>query len=606
MWSSKILALFFLIPVFILVGYIVYLLVDLTGSDKSKTENSLSYIFDIYFNRDKIIAEISAAALIGIDDVPSFDPNDFTNDPISAALDRDAHTSALNTFCSNDPGLTMDPKAQACVYANKEACEATSLKTQDVSQIVRGDGKYLTWQDEDALGCISSFGNGNACADINCPSKVRPCTTKEYKERYEKEKKVYEKYKADQKLGNDFDFDDYLSSNPIVCTDFITDSPLCFKQPYVPPIIKCDDDGYCYPKTEGDYGKCTIIEPYCASKGVSYSSTGLGTCYESDAQSTIEAILGKTITRSYRKAYQDMVNACKNKAPHNQACDQAMLTLKTLPVTILVDSVVSEYTQVAANIKSNCRINQPDPSTLPPDQRPPPMNGPLAMQCFQSVLELWPGYFVLDKVNGIINGIIRLIPGGKDFAGIDMFGIQSMLEFGGKALDAAFKFGSDAGKAFQEGGKEMEASYDKLMAGGSLVNFAVEEAAVLVHVAGQVLKDCAKLGYAVIKAGVEAMQSVYLHGIQALEIIFNGIEQGIKALGTYLANKMNTCGAGVTLDDCFDKNFGVLLGGIFGAAAKTFLVAMKALAWFAGIFGKLFAAIADGIKNLFHCWIIFC
>jgi hypothetical protein len=606
MISSNIIALFFLIPFFILVGYVIYLLLDLTSKDKSTMNSSLSYIWDLYFNRDKLIAEISNDILAGISNIPSFNPDDFVNDAISSVLDRDAHTSALNTFCSNDPDLTMDINSQACVYATKEACEANSLKTQDVSTIIKGDGKYLTWQAEDSLGCVSSFGNADACVDINCPTKVRPCTQKEYNDKFTALKIKYEKYKADQKLGNDYQFSDYLLFNPITCADFVTDSPECFNPPYVPPIIKCEDDGYCYPKVDGDYGKCTIVEPYCASKGVSYSSTGLGTCYDTDVQGVAEALLGKTITRSYRKAYQNMVNACKNKAPHDQACNQALTTLQTMPIKILVDSVVSEYTQVAANIKSTCRINQPDPSTLPPDQRPPPMNGPRAMQCLQSVIELWPGFFVLDKLNGVINTLIRLIPGGKYFTGIDMFGIQSMLEFGGKALDAVFKFGSDAGRAFQEGGVNMAAAYDKMMAGGNLINFAVEEGAALAHVAGKVLEDCAKLGYSVIKAGVQTMHSVLLHGAQALEIIYNGIAQGINALGTYLADKMNTCGAGVSIEDCFDKNFGVLLGGIFGASAKTFLGAMKAFAWFAGTFAKMYAGIIDGIENFFNCFFITC
>ena len=604
MLSSKIIALFFLVPVFVLIGYVIYLLIVLTGSEKSNINSSLTYVWKLYFKKNDLVVELVDRILQGVN-MNNNDPNKFENDPISSKLDEDAHTSALNTYCSTKPGLKMDPLAQACVYATKEACEAKSLKTQDAGTILKGNGKFLTWQDEDSLGCISSFGNAGACEKIGCPSIVRPCTAKEYKEKYKDGLKDYNKYKKDNNLGKDFQYSDYLESKPIECKDLVSDSPLCTQQPYVPPIIKCDSDGYCYTKQKNDYGKCKLIPEYCASKGVSYSSTGLGTCYESDVQGVAEAIVGKTFTRFYRKSYQDMVNACSNKAPHDQTCGKALASLAVLPEEIFIDSVKAEYVQTAASIKSNCRINQPDPSTLPADKRPPPMDGPRAMQCLKSVVDLWPGFFVLDKVNGLVNHLIRLIPGGQDFPGVDMFGIQSMIEFGGKALDAVFQFGKDAGKAFQEAGKDMVDAYQKLMKGGSLIDFAVEEAVALLKLAADVLEDCGKLALSVVKAGVEAMESVVKYGLQGLEIIFNGIKQGINALGTYLGNKMNTCGKGVTLQQCFDEKDGPILGALFGAAASLFLTSLKVFAWFAGVFGDFFKYVAEGIKDFF-CFFCFC
>jgi hypothetical protein len=618
MWSSKIISLFFLVPFFILLGYIIYLLIYLTAANKSNKNSSLNYIWNLYFNPNKLIDEISAETLIGLNQ-PDFDPDDFINDAVSSQLDRDAHTYALNIFCSNNPDLVMDAKAQACVYATKEACEANSLKSQDVSQIVKGNGKFLTWQTEDSLGCVSSFGNGNACGNINCPSKVRPCTTEEYDSQLKLLEEDYNIYKVDHKLGNSYLFSDYVLSNPILCRDFVENStrPIvgdvyfiedyaqCLKQPYVPAVIKCEADGYCYPKIKGDYGKCIITEDYCNSKGVSYSSSGLGSCYETDLQSTTEALLGKTVTRSYRKAYQTMVNNCKFKSPTDITCTQARTTFALMPFKILVDSTVSEYTQVRDNILESCRINQFHASKLLPEDRPAPMSGPAVMQCVESIIEVWPAFFVMDNLNSIVNNLIRSIPGGEKFTGIDIFGIQSMLDFGGKVLDAIFKFGNDAGMAFQEGKIEMVAAYDNLLAGGRLVDFAKEEAAAFAHVAGPVLLDCAQLGLCVIKAGAKAMLSSYLYGAQAVAIIFNGISQGITALGTLLADKMNTCGGG-SLDECFDRNFGKFLGSVFGAAAKVFAGTLTGFSWAAGFIATMFSGISDGIQNFFTCFFIFC
>ena len=600
MWPSTFVVLFFLVPVFILVGYTIYLLVILDADDTDK--GTLSYVSDLFFHKDRIVEKIVADLRIRI---PPFDPTLFDNDPISAQLDQDAHFFALNVYCTNDPDRKMDSVLQACEYANKQVCEAASLKTQDLTKIINKEGVYLNWQED--IGCISSYGNGNVCTTIGCPQKVRPCTEVEYDKIYKISKQNYETYKEEQNLGNSFTIDDYLLSNPIVCRDPPQiDSPECSEQPYVPPKIKCDDDGYCYTEQENDYGKCKIIRQYCESKGESFSSTGLGTCYQGTKEQTAEMIFGQTWIKAYRKAYYNRINACKYDSPGNQTCKQAEVTFELLPFVLFKDAVVAEYTEVAQNIRTNCRINQPDSSTLSKDDRLPPMNGPLCIECVHSFLELWPGYFVTDKINGFVNQLIRLIPGGQDFSGLDLFGLQSVLDFGGKALDAVFKFGADAGKAFQEAGANMSDAYDKLMQGGSLVDFAKDEGAALLKVTGIVLKDCAMLGVNVIKAGFQAYGATLLHGIQAVQIIFNGISVGINALGTLLASKMNKCGAGTSLDECFDERFGIFLGSVFGAAATTFLGLLKGIADFSKWVSKSLKWVATGVEKFFTCFFFFC
>jgi hypothetical protein len=192
------------------------------------------------------------------------------------------------------------------------------------------------------------------------------------------------------------------------------------------------------------------------------------------------------------------------------------------------------------------------------------------------------------------------------FPGIDIFGIQSILTFGGKALDACFKFKDSAGKAFQVAGENMIDAYDKLMQGGSLKDFARDETLALVNVSVEIFTDCAKLGLAVIQAGASVALGVALHGIELLQIALSAIGTGCTALATYITSKIVTCGPGKTITECIQESVNSkVLGAIFGAFAQGFVTALAGLGIVFKFLGDLTKEIIEGIKD-FSCFFLSC
>jgi hypothetical protein len=202
--------------------------------------------------------------------------------------------------------------------------------------------------------------------------------------------------------------------------------------------------------------------------------------------------------------------------------------------------------------------------------------------------------------------LIRYIPGGALFSGIDIFGFQAIIDFGGKALDAVFKFKDKAGKAFNVAGDQMTDAYDKLMQGGSLIDFAANETAALAIVSVEVLKDCGELGLAVLQAGASVAIGVIFHGIELLQICLTGLATGCSALATYITSSIASCGPGKTITQCIQENVNsVVFGAIFGAFAQGFVSALQGLGIALDWLGTFAKNVLAGLKK-FSCNFLSC
>jgi hypothetical protein len=598
MIQSNVLSLLFVVPVFVIVGYFVYLMINLSLKPPKDRNSTLSYVFKLYTDPKFLEDEISADLFIPPESLPSFDSNEFTTDPVSSQLDSDAHAFALNSFCLNSIDLKTNYAAQACEIATEAECALRSAPDGDITLMLASeDNDFLRWQAD--VGCFRDYGNGNSCKGI-CPQKTIPCTQEEFDRILQLRQDFYDDYLLKNDLSKDlFSFDDFLTANPVECSIIDDESKNCETFSYVAPKIKCEADGLCSTVIPEDYGKCVLTEQYCLSKGETYSSTGLGDCYETDIQGVSEMLIGKFVTRTYKKSYENVVKNCQNVSPNDPVCALSVATLVFLPAEIVFEAVVAEYTQTIEAIKTDCRIGVRDASKLSK------ITGPQCFKCIQSIAELWPGFFVADKLNEFVNTLIRAIPGGALFKGIDIFGFQSILEFGGKALDAVFKFGADAGKSFNVAGQNMIGAYDRLMNGGSLKDFALDETLQLVNVAKDVLVDCAQLGLAVLQAGASVALGVFLQGYELLQIAIAAIGTGCSALATYITTKIGDCGEGKTLTECIQEIDGDFLGAIFGAFAQGLVSALEGLSIGFDWLANLGSQILSGIRK-FSCFFLSC
>lgn len=624
MWPSEIIVLFFLVPVFILVGYIIFIGIRF-NMDPKKEDNNFKYLWDIYTRPDGLAKDIASDLAISPEDINSFDQSEFSTDPVASQLDNDAHVYALRAFCANNPDLKIDIQAQGCRYATKEACLANSSRTQNVSDMLSGKGKpFLRWQESGGIGCFRDLGNGNSCFD-QCPKIERACTPKEEKELTALAKSAYEEEQKKQgKHALNGTFQDYLDRNPVKCYEdkeqIENDSTIktasslmadnasygkCFDFTYVPPVIQCDPDGYCYTQQKNQVGRCILTKNYCLSKGMDYSSQGLGDCYETDAQSVTEGIFGKTLYRTYKKQFQNLTGNCTKKSPNDEGCASSAASIIFMPEVIAWDTAVASVTQQVTAIKNDCRLGGTDVDATSADSTGKAMNGPEVMKCINDFATVaFPGYFVLNKLNDFATSLIRLIPGGKNFPGLDLYGYQAMVQFGGQVLDGVFKFGSDMGKAFNEAGKDISKAYTALTK-GDLVDFAVDATKTLVKVAVKLAEEIGKFTLSVIKAGAKAAETAILHGLEAVQIVFQGIAKGVDAMGTYIANHLANCGKGKTVNECMDEKFGTALGTIFGAYVEGFLAALKALKFVLDLVAEA-AKWLEGALKSFFCFFFSC
>lgn len=191
----------------------------------------------------------------------------------------------------------------------------------------------------------------------------------------------------------------------------------------------CDSSGYCQINPD-DIPTCYLTEPYCDSMGLDYQDDGgLGDCNLSDWQNIVEGLLGKTVTRTFKRNTEAMIRECGDQF-FSANCAMSIGTELTTLDQIAINTVDTEFAGYVNNMKQSC-----------------------SGDIFSDVgsfatcaANLFPGFYLTQQaqkfVDGMLDGALGWIPGMPHGLIGKMNGY--IYKYGAVALNAAYHAGIDA------------------------------------------------------------------------------------------------------------------------------------------------------------------
>jgi hypothetical protein len=511
---------------------------------------SLSDILRIVTDPNAVANKEYQEQIIPLDSNPTMKDNGFDNDPIPSQLDNDAHRWALRQWCGQQ-GWIYNGTLNVCDAPNKEACEMKSSDIIDYNNVAKKPFlRYINGN------CINTLQNQNMCQllqQIRCQEGKTRCTSA-----------------CTDALRPSTKFEDLSKSKQEECIECQKTEtcavecqkgrnlPLCqeclvnfgceiTELPYVPADVKCDETRLC---TADNEPTCALTSEYCTQKGVEFDADNNGDCYIGDVQATAEMIFGQNITREYKKAVQNLANDCRDFGPFSRECIKSTLIVLdgTVLYNLAVDSIVVGYAESVQNYKDDCLNGAVN-------------NGKDALECIGSTLLLFPPFWALEKAVELLNGILLSIEGMPN---LTQLAFQAIVDYGGPALDAVYKFGSDAGESIylagQSGIQAIEALFDGrlkdfsnsseefILASGKAVAYVAVGVFCMIN-AGPIAAVAIGLQILDINAKevADVIQQAFINGGESLanfiseEIIENGIE-GLRSIFKKIGIFFNTAG----------------------------------------------------------------
>ena len=350
-------------------------------------------------------------------------------------LNRSAHTKASTEWCKQN-GYQYDASTGKCLYT-KHACESASNLTYK-----SGDTKpFLVWSNGH---CVASSSLGTIQSAV-CQNKIFKTT-----------------FNAD--MG------------------------------FHPGDIECDNEtGLCTYKLDCtdaknlDSGKCpTCIIPkgYCNSKGLDYDSmNGLGDCSETDVQAVFEAILGRTITRTYKRNFDNMRKECGHKLL-SWNCAKGMGTFILGGEQIGLKTAQKYQQDLVNNFKKNCGGD----FTKHTDD---------FVHCAWSILEFNPEFYLAEMGFHMVDGMLSALFGWTGLPpGSLQKGLGYMVKYGEIAVNGIFRYGEKMVHAIDKYGHEAIAAMQQLGLGPAAMPIAeaIQGLDFMLSIGGAAVKAIAHIG----------------------------------------------------------------------------------------------------------------
>lgn len=587
MLASKLILLFFAIPVAIIVGFMVYALI------RQKTNGqTTSHVFNLLFNKDRAVADNAAASAKDLT-IPSFDGTDtLSSDPVQGQLDSDAAASAMITWCRQqgpyNGSFRYDSVTSKCTPATEEVCNQFRVDTYDLNTIFTPEeSPFLVWQED---RCLLSRSGGNSCFNM-CEYREAACN--------ENVLPSDPTYLAPQKSGS-------FKGKCVRKTD-----KDCTNFNFLDVDLTCDDQSFCQPKITQQFPRCIIAKSYCQRKGVSYTHDPisedtfhyLGDCFETDSQSIAETVFGKTLVRSIKGSLNQNSQWCKDQGPSSQSCATAIsgLGLESVIIGVIIDAVKAEYVKDFNKFKRECGIT-PDPGQSTTFGTPAQLYA-----CVDSTLTLFGGMWVLKDanklINGLIDGLFGLVPGMPKLQNVDFFALNSIIVLASEGLMAIYKFGTGIMKPFRIAGKDAATAYNVILKkyNSKLLAVGAEGCIWIKDVVGGELLNVFKFTGAVLIAGLDCVgaqiKDVADFALMCGEALTHLVGAGLK----WICQKLNLCSSNVP-ESCGLQ----IMSKIFGPGVKFFF---ESLAQISKVWAKTWDTIKDDIEKAvkdFECFFITC
>lgn len=290
------------------------------------------------------------------------------------------------------------------------------------------------------------------------------------------------------------------------------------KRVYVPPVLECGGGRCIEDEKQKIWATCVQPKDYCDRMGLDYTSSprgplvddngqvvqtnaALGSCTESDAQAIAEAILSKTVVRTYKRNFNQAYDACKRDLM-SSSCAVDSFKLWFTPVEIAVDTIKQEYHDAMKEIKEGCRNAIKTGS------------GSDVGECILGCLDTNPAFYLGHKfVQNMIIPLFKMIPwgdlghdieqGARDLA-------QGVVKYGSEFVDTISKLGpQEAIKAARAISKYGEQAFQAVQ--------------TLLQGAGGDISEISKGITDITSKGVGAISSILSNGIA-------GITSGIGGL----------------------------------------------------------------------------
>jgi hypothetical protein len=239
---------------------------------------------------------------------------------------------------------------------------------------------------------------------------------------------------------------------------------------------KCDADGYCQLNPD-DLPSCTIEAPYCDKMGMDFlSDGGKGDCDVSEVQGIFESLVGKTVTRTWKRNTEAMIRECSD-SPFSWKCASSVGSEVTTMDQILLNTADKEMKDYMDNMKKKCSGDiyaSTDSFT----------------DCAGSIL---PGMYISGQVVKFADNMLN---GALGWTGLPPGLLQKasgyISKYGKVALNAIYHAGEDAIKAFDMAGDAMYHALDNVGLGpvgdivkgvvGNVLFFGKEMAGIVANV----------------------------------------------------------------------------------------------------------------------------
>jgi hypothetical protein len=579
---------FFLVPLGLFLLSIVSVIL---WSHFSKTP--LKEVYQIIRNPDKVIDEAVSKEFVPPIVNPSMKNNGLNTNPVLAQLDNDAHRTAYSLWCTEIKKWKFDQTTYSCLAPDEEACLSASSTFIDYTKLTLAK-PFLIYSNG---RCLTSYGNENTCSLLQQQTCIQgkstcssECTDPFYPNNEQKQETARNSEECKRCQSTDICVQECKGGpntpSCIECSKSVGCPPVTL--PYVPADVKCDEKGLC---TASNKPTCTITPSYCQNKGADYESGGNGNCAIGNAQSIVEGVFGETITRSYKRSVQNLINDCKASGPLSIACVKGSAALLSTADKILYDAGVVAFNDAVQTFKNKCLSNTIE-------------TGNECLQCIYSTADLYPSFWLADKATDLLNGILLSL----GFPNVKQIVLQAIFDYGGKALDAVFKFGEKAGEAIFHGGRDAIQAIENV--GQLTLNtfLGAQIGDALTKYTGEFLSSVEQASLFVAETGVKAafalVDKVGEDAINVTTLLFKAFQNGAASMCNYIAEAVGGKGSD------WEKAIGFVLAGplgyFFGDAATAFI---KSLQEVEGVLKDLADGIEkvveEAVKDLF-CLGIFC
>jgi len=190
----------------------------------------------------------------------------------------------------------------------------------------------------------------------------------------------------------------------------------------------CDSSGYCQINPQ-DPPTCKISSGYCDKMGLDHENhEGLGDCNLSDLQNIFEGVVGRTVTRSFKKTGEAMVQECKSDL-FSSNCAVSILNSQLTLIPVALDTANELFIGYMKTLKDKC---SGDIFTNPEK----------FYECSKNIL---PMFYLQNQatefMDSMLDGALQFLP----------FGLPTGLLQ--KANGLLFKYGFIALNSFIEAGK---------------------------------------------------------------------------------------------------------------------------------------------------------